>query len=160
MAATAYTPHPSIRPSHEYLKSLPTLRILTRENGGNAITKASKENKVNYQIDLKLETAQARYWLVTHCVGEGLSGWKEGVVFAEDLEPDENGEYTIIPYAPADLKKLQRFDYFWMLRTEFERLIDEPWSWERDKRVEEVRAEISKLFPIFRSVGATPACQA
>jgi hypothetical protein len=148
MATTTHRPHPLIRPSPEYLKTLRTLRVLTPENGGKAIEKACREHGVDYQIDLKLETEKTRYWVVTRCGGKVLPGWEEGVVFAEDVKPDENGEHKIVPYNPGTLKKLQRFDYLWMLRTELVRLFDEPWSWEREKRIEEVRAEIHELVPV------------
>jgi hypothetical protein len=151
MATTLHSPHPLIRPSPGYLKTLPTLRVLTPENGGNAIEKACREHGVDYQIDLKLETEETRYWLITRCGRKRVPGWEEGVVFAEDVKPDENGEHKIVQYDPGNLKKLQRFDYLWMLRTELDRLLDEPWSWEREKRIQEVRAEILKLMPVLKS---------
>jgi hypothetical protein len=145
MVATSHNPHPLIRPSPEYLKSLPTLRVLTPADGGKAIAKACREDGLDYQIDLKLETEKTRYWVVTRCAGKVIPGWEEGAVFAEDVQPDENGKFSIVPYNPITVKKLQRFDYLLMLRTHLDHLFDEPWSWEREKRIEEVRVEMHEL---------------
>jgi hypothetical protein len=153
MVATSHNPHPLIRPSPAYLKTLPTLRVLTPKNGGRAIWNACREHGLDYQIDLKLETEQTRYWVVTRCAGKVMAGWEEGVVFAEDVQLDENGEQKIVPYNPSTLKELQRFDYLSMLRTELVHLFEQPWSWEREKRLEEVRAEIHKLLGPKGGVG-------
>jgi hypothetical protein len=81
---------------------------------------------------LKLETEKTRYWVVARCAGKVIPGWEEGVVFAEDVQPDENGKCSIVPYNPSTVKKLQRFDYLLMLRADLNHLFDEPWSWERE----------------------------
>jgi hypothetical protein len=39
----------------------------------------------DYRLELKLETKETRYWLITRCVGDGIPGWKEGVVIVESV---------------------------------------------------------------------------
>jgi hypothetical protein len=151
MDATSHRPHPSIRPSAEYLKTLPTLRVVTPDTASEEMQTFCRDRGFDYQIELRLETEETRYWLLTRCVGDAFEGWKEGVVLAENVKPDDYGQHAMVPYSSTNLKDLQRRDYFWMLRAELNRLLDEdekePPSREREKRIEELRTEMDMLMP-------------
>jgi len=102
-------------------------------------------------LELKLETEDYNYWLLTYCVGEPFTGWREGVVLMENVQPDEEGMQSMMPYGEKELKTLQRLDYFHMIEEDLKRLLDEderePSSSEREKRIEELRKEITNLVP-------------
>jgi hypothetical protein len=153
---TTQLPHPLIRPSPDHLKSLPTLRVLTPETDGPAIRKRCRARGCDFRLELKWQTERARFWLITRCVGEPFTDWKEGNVLVENIEPDDAAEREMVPYGSADLKRLQRIDYFWMLRAEFERLLEEPWSWEREKRLEELRMEMQEVACAIVSADRNP----
>jgi hypothetical protein len=140
-AVTAYHPHPQIRPSPEYLKTLPTLRVLTPDTTFKRYRKAA----IDYRLELKMETVMARFWLIARCSGEPFKDWREGNVLVETVQDADPDEHEMVPYGSGDVKRLQRMDYFWMLRAEFERLLAEPWSWEREKRLKEVREEMQRV---------------
>jgi hypothetical protein len=144
------THHPLIRPSPEYLKTLPTLRVLTPQTDDEATRRHCRTRGYDFRLELKLVTVRARFWLITYCVGEPFAGWQEGKVFVESLEVNPVGEREAVPYGPADLKWLQRFDYIAMLRAEIDHMLEEPWSWETDHRIREVRAEMYKLMKVSK----------
>ena len=83
MAAISRNPHQSIRPRAEYLRALPTLRVSTPETDGEEMREFCRARGFDYRLELKLETTEARFWLITRCVGEGIPGWEEGVVIVE-----------------------------------------------------------------------------
>ena len=63
----------------------------------------------------------------------------------ESLSPNEAGEYEMMPYDSENLKSLQRLDYSQRLWAAFDLLRNQPWTWERDKQIEEVRKEFKQL---------------
>jgi hypothetical protein len=139
------THHPLIRPSPEYLKTLPTLRVLTPQTDDEATRRHCRARGYDFRLELKLVTVLARYWIITHCVGEPFAGWEEGKVFMENLELHHMDGREPVPYGSTDLKWLQRFDYIAMLRKEIDQLLGEPWSCETDNRIRDVRAEMYKV---------------
>jgi len=124
---------------------LPTLRVQTPETDGESVRDHCHARGADYRLELKLETEEYRYWLCTRCVGEPFTDWREGAVIVENVQPNEYGEYEMLPYASEDLKRLQRLDYFRVLRQELDRLIQQPHSWETDKQIEKLRGEIEKM---------------
>jgi hypothetical protein len=78
-------PHSSVRPRAEYLRSLPTLRVSTPETDGVEMQQFCRARHFDYRLELKLETEETRYWLITRCVGAGIPGWHEGGVVAESV---------------------------------------------------------------------------
>jgi hypothetical protein len=140
--------HPCIRPSPEYLKALPTLRVLTPEADDTSTKRHCRTRGYEFRLELKLVTVRARYWFIASCVGEPFSGWQEGKVYVEWLEDGRQDPLTAVPYGTEDLKWLQRFDYLAMLRAELDQLLDEPWSWEGDDRIRELRKEIYKVIGV------------
>jgi hypothetical protein len=138
------THHPWIRPSPEYLRTLPTLEVLTPQNVGKATARFCRTRGCDFRLELKLVTPRARFWLIAHCVGEPFPAWEEGKVCVEGLEVN-NSEREPVPYGSADLKWLQRFDYIDMLRAEIAELLEAPWSRDTNNRIREVRAEAYKL---------------
>jgi len=147
MPPTDSAPHPSIRPTPEYLWKLPTLRIRSPQTDGETIAEYCRARGFDYRLELKMETATVRYWLCTRCVGEGFPDWNEGVVLMENVQPNEAGEHVLVPYGSDDLKSGQRVDYVRKLMREIERLLEEPESVERDKQLEETRKEIEHALP-------------
>jgi hypothetical protein len=138
------THHPLIRPSPEYLKTLPTLRVLTPETHDRSTMRRCRPRGYDFRLELKLVTAQARYWLITHCVGEPFAGWQKGKVYVERLEVGPVEQLEAVLYGSSDLKRLQRFDYLAMLRAELDRLLAEPWNWAADDGIREVQREMCK----------------
>jgi hypothetical protein len=136
--------HPLIRPSPEYLKTLPTLRVLP-DNDDTSTKRDGRTRGYDFRLELKLVTERARYWLIARCVGEPFCGWQEGKVYVEWLEEGRQDPLSAVPYGSDDLKWLQRFDYLGMLRADLDQLLDEPWSWEGDERIRELRKEMYKV---------------
>jgi hypothetical protein len=145
MPNSTQRPHPWIRPSPEYLKTLPTLRVLTSDTDGEVIRKYCRASGCSFQLELKWETETTRFWLITECVGVPFPGWEEGKVFVDGLELNHAAEREGVPYGSAELQRLQRLDYIAMLRGELEDLFDDRWNSERDKRIREVRTELYKV---------------
>jgi hypothetical protein len=141
MANATHYPHPWIRPSPEYLKTLPTLRVLTPETDCELVRSYCRAQGCDFQLELKLEMETTRYWVITRCIGEPLAGWKEGKIVAENVQTVSE----LLPYGSADLKRLQRLDYIAMLGAELDRILGSPWSWETDDRIREVRMEMYKV---------------
>jgi hypothetical protein len=148
MPDSAHHPHPCIRPSPECLKTLPTLRVLTSDTDGEVIRKYCRASGCSFQLELKWETEITRFWLITRCAGVPFPGWEEGKVFVEGLELNYTAQREGVPYGTADLKRLQRLDYLAMLRGELDDLLDDQGSWERDRRIREVRTELYKVIGV------------
>ena len=85
MPGTSHHPRHSVLPRADYLRALPTLRVSTPETDGKEMQEFCRARGFDYRLELKLETAETRYWLITRCVGQGIPGWKEGVVIAESV---------------------------------------------------------------------------
>jgi hypothetical protein len=145
--SNVHHPHPSIRPDPEYLKTLPTLAVLTPKVASKAMKKFCSADRFDYRLELKLETHDARYWLITRWSAKGPSVVRRGVVLHESLTANARGQYEMIPYTLAVAKKLQQYDYWLLLRAELMRLLDEPWNWEREKWIQEVETEMDKVIP-------------
>jgi hypothetical protein len=141
------THHPLIRPSPEYLKTLPTLRVLP-DTDDTSIKRDSRARGYDFRLELKLVTVRARYWLIARCVGEPFSGWQEGKIYVEWLADLRQDPLTAVPYGSEDVKWLQRFDYLAMLRADIDQLLGEPWSWQADNRIREVRKEMYKVIGV------------
>jgi hypothetical protein len=142
------THHPLIRPSPEYLKTLRTIRVLTPETDDASTKRHCRKRGYDFRLELKLFTVRARYWFIAHCVGEPFAGWQEGKVYLEWLDGGYKDPLAAVPYGSDDVKWLQRFDYLAMLRADLDRLLDEPWSWELDDRIREVRKEIYRVIGV------------
>jgi hypothetical protein len=136
---------PSIRPNPEILRHLPTLRVRTPETDGETMQEYSRELGFDYRLELKLETERFRFWLCTLHTGTFPSGWHEGAVLMENVLPNEDGEHEMMPYDSENLKFLQRLDYSHLLWAELDYLRSQPFTWERDKRIEEVLKEFKRL---------------
>jgi hypothetical protein len=147
MTPFTHHPHAFIRPSPEYLQTLPTLRAVTPETDSDSVRRRCRALGCDYQLELKLETNEARFWLITRCVGEPFAGWRVGKVLMESMVGNHD---ELVPYGSAELKRLQRFDYIAMLRTEIARLLVSPSSMENDNRIREVRAEMCKVIGIVK----------
>ena len=141
MIDNAQTHHPSIRPSPDYLRQLPTIEVRTHESDGEHIREYCQDSGFEFRIELKLETEICRYWLCMRCVGEGFADWREGAVIVEELD----GECEMTAYGNENLKQLQRIDYCRTLKLELDRLLKEPESSETQKRLSEVRQELNEL---------------
>jgi len=151
MADDLRSPHPSIRPSLEHLRQLPTLSVRAPETDGENIQEHCRASGTDYRLELKLETEDYRFWLCTRSVGEPFTGWRDDAVLMENVKPDEDGLLQMSPYGADDLKLLQKIDYLNLLRNELLRLLDEesrgPFSWVRKTRIQELREEMGSLIP-------------
>lgn len=132
-----------IRPHPETLRQLPTIRVETPETAGEAAQEYCRATGSNYKIELKRETESRRYWLITECVGEPYTGWREGVALMVCVETDDCSEF--VPYTATETKGLQGLDYLNKLMADLNRLLAEPWSWEGDKVIRDLRGEIVSL---------------
>jgi hypothetical protein len=122
-----------------------SIRVLTSDTDGEATRRYCRTRGCSFRLELKWETETTRFWLITRCVGEPFPGWEEGNVFVSGLEVNYTAERDGVSYGSADLKRLQRLDYIAMLRAELDILLDDKWSWERDRRICEVRTEMYKV---------------
>jgi hypothetical protein len=61
------------------------------------------------------------------------------------MESTVGNHDELVPYGSEELKRLQRFDYIAMLRTEIARLLVSPSSMENDNHIREVRAEMCRV---------------
>jgi hypothetical protein len=134
--------HPFISPKIEHIKSLPTLRVETHEDGTERHRQRCQERGFEYRLELKLETAAEAFWLLTKCSGKAFDGWKEGAVIAFSKIPDADGCYESCVYDES----ARRPSYVWYLVHKRAELKKQPWSWERDKQLKETQDEIDALY--------------
>jgi len=119
--------------------------VSTPETDGETMKSYCRDHGFDYQLELKLETEDRRYWLCTRCVGQGFARWHEGVALVENVKPNEAGEHEMTPYGANDVKTLQRVDYSMLLMAQLDRLLEGPQSPETDKEILEVRKEINSF---------------
>src|SRR5215470_6565766 len=122
-----------IRPDLTALRGMPTIHKVAEPWG---------------KLELKLETADTRYWLTTEGVSRKTSGtpinYVVDYVTVEKRTDDGNWDLKAV-YSPEAWKLSQGFDYCQMLYQELERLntsLENRFSWETVKRIEEVEREL------------------
>ena len=125
--------HATIRPALTTLRHRPTLHQVTESWG---------------KIELKLETADTRYWVTTEGVPEKRTGtpinYVVNYVTVEKLSEDGNWDLKAV-YSPEAWKLSQGFDYCQMLYqdlAELQRQQDRHFTWERVREIEQVRREL------------------
>lgn len=122
-----------IRPALTSLRRLPTLHQVSEAWG---------------KLELKLETADTRYWLTTEGVPQKTSGtpinYVVDYVTVEKLSEDGNWDLKAV-YSPEAWKLSQGFDYCQMLYQELHRLntqLEQQFSWETLTDIERLQAEL------------------
>jgi hypothetical protein len=127
-------PHPSIRPTLDALRDLPTLRQERRVLDG-----------VEGVLDLKLESDERRYWICS-----SATVLRPGAAVPPELCTDnvtmevfnpEAEEWDAFVYSPDRTKELQMVDYFQVLG----RRLDELLSREAPDSIVDTRREIEEL---------------
>ena len=142
--------HRAIRPSAEELRGLPTLDTWTPDSPFWApLRERVLAAGPDAQLELKLETRDARFWLCTRGAdgpGPGvLANWVVGNV---TVEPTAEVEADLWVYGPAETLKLQGIDYMNVLREEVDRLYERA---EADstpdnmRKLNEARDELTRL---------------
>jgi hypothetical protein len=126
--------HPSIRPSVDSLRRLPSIRQEKRVLQG-----------VDGVFDLKLESEERRFWVCTsrslaHAEGETPAFFRPDHVVMEVRNPETEAWDSFV-YGPGDTKELQMFDYFDLLG----RRLDELLAREAPESPRETRKEIEEL---------------
>jgi hypothetical protein len=124
---------PTIRPTLQSLRSLPTLHQVAETWG---------------KLELKLETQDTRYWITTEGVQEKTNGtpinYVVNYVTVEKLSDDGNWDLKAV-YSPEAWKLSQGFDYCQLLYQELNRLNkeqEEQFSWEREKEIQDLWKEL------------------
>jgi hypothetical protein len=93
---------------------------------------------------LKLETETELFWQLTKFVCKqefGYTDWKEGVVLVESLIPNDRGECGFFVYTAAT-RAVQYLNFLVAKRDELKK---HPFSWERDKEIEETQRKINEF---------------
>jgi hypothetical protein len=100
------------------------------------------------KLELKLETADTRYWVTTEGVTEKKSGTPINYVLdyvtVEKLSDDGNWDLKAV-YSPEAWKLSQAFDYCQILYGDLNRLQDEletNFSWQALSEIERVQKEL------------------
>jgi len=146
----------ALRPRPEQLGRLPTLGLLTPADCPGPLRRLARRAGVDFLLELKLVTAEARYWLCTRGAERPAAGlpdcWVEGHVLPEYLLPGGGREFGD-PDGPAAASALQAADYVNYLRAECDRLEGqherEP-SHDLARRVEEARVEVRQALLAWR----------
>jgi hypothetical protein len=122
-----------IRPALQSLRSLPTLHQVSEPWG---------------KLELKLETADTRYWITTEGVPRKTSGtpinYVVNYVTVEKLSEDGNWDLKAV-YSPEAWRLSQGFDYCQLLCQELNRLnaqLEENFSWETVREIDQVEREL------------------
>lgn len=141
------TESPNVPPHPDKLCSLPTIRTLTSDD--EEFRDLCKGMGFVFTLELKLETPEVRYWFCTRSQGNGITGWNEGNVIMELLKPNEPGVGEFLPYKADDTSTMQRIAYMNRLAGDVDRLTKElakhPESWELNKQLDAVIAEIGRV---------------
>jgi hypothetical protein len=123
----------AIRPDLIALRKMPTIHKVAEPWG---------------KLELKLETADTRYWLTTEGVLRKTSGtpinYVVDYVTVEKRTDDGSWDLKAV-YSPEAWKLSQGFDYCQMLYQELERLradLDEQFSWGTLREIESVEKEL------------------
>jgi hypothetical protein len=140
-----------IRPSAEALRKLPTLKTETPEDWP-ALRERAESKGVRPILELKLETADTRYWLCTQGFAEKPEGgpynWIVGYVTID--YKNESGDWASdgTCYGPDSTKFLQGNDYLRGLVAKKETLQakqEREHSWETAKEISAIQAEIDQI---------------
>jgi hypothetical protein len=125
--------HRFIRPDLMALRRQPT-KIQVAESWG--------------KLELKLETADTRYWLTTEGVARKTTGTPINYVVdyvTVEKRADDGGWDLKAVYSPEAWKLSQGFDYCQLLYQELERLkkqLEEEFSWGIAKEIESLEREL------------------
>jgi len=123
----------TIRPALRSLRGLPTLHQVAESWG---------------KLELKLETADTRYWVTTEGVPHKMSGmpinYVQDYVTVEKRSASGSWDLKAV-YSPEAWQLSQGFDYCQMLYREMNRLEDElarDFSWETVRQIEDLKLEL------------------
>jgi len=122
-----------IRPDLNILRSLPTIHQVAESWG---------------KLELKLETADTRYWLTTEGVARKTGGtpinYVVDYVTVEKRSMDGTWDLKAV-YSPEAWKLSQGFDYCQLLYQELDRLntsLEERFSWDTVREIEGLEREL------------------
>ncbi len=150
--------HRPIRPSAEQLRDLPTLDTWTPDSPAWApLREQTRAFGVEFLLELKLETRDARYWVCTEGAEQPRTGvLKNWVVGNVTVEPKARGEVSLMAYNPEETKQLQGIDYMNLLREEvdwlYERAEADP-TGENRRGLDEARDELTRLIERLKKQG-------
>jgi len=125
-----------IRPDLKVLRTLPTIHQVAEPWG---------------KLELKLETADTRYWLTTEGVTRRTGGTPINYVIdyvtVEKRTEDGNWDLKAV-YSPEAWKLSQCFDYCRLLNQDQERWeaeLDERFSWDAVREIERLERELAEV---------------
>jgi hypothetical protein len=152
------TEHRPVRPSADQLRGLPTLDTWTPDSPMWArLRDRSRAAGVDFRLELKLETRDARFWLCTRGAdGPGPGVLPNWIVDNVTVEPTAGAEADLPAYSPAETKPLQALESMNLAREEVDRLHEraeaDPTP-ENLRKLDEVRDELTRLIERLREQG-------
>ena len=132
-----------IRPALTSLRDLPTLQAVSESVG---------------RLELKLETDTNRYWITTEGVTRKTSGLPVNCVVdyvTVERRTSEGAWDLQAVYSPEAWKLSQGFDYTHLIlqeRREIEETLEDDFSWELLRRLEELDAELELVNQVLSSL--------
>jgi hypothetical protein len=138
-----------IRPTPEKLRELPTIDVLTQDDGTEAWRDRARQLGVEIRMELKLQAEDESYWLCTRGVNgpnpDVPQSWIVGNVtigFSDD---------EVTTYGPDNVIAFQRLDYMDILKANLNQLCEldeqEP-SHETKTEIDKTREELRSLMGI------------
>jgi hypothetical protein len=133
----------TIRPDLTVLRTLPTIHQVAEPWG---------------RLELKLETADTRYWLTTEGAAHRMGGMPINYVVdyvTVEKRTDEGNWDLKAVYSPEAWKLSQGFDYCHLLYQELMRLqerLERKFSWDTVREIEAVESEMEEVNRALRSL--------
>jgi hypothetical protein len=162
----------AVRPTADYLRQLPTLETITQDDWPEVMEHVPPHRRRDFTLELKLVTAEAKYWLCTKGypepptltaeetgAGYGLRQAEMYVAGYVSIEPRERGPgraREFLPYGPGETAWFQGVDYWRMLADECERLqrqLKRKHTWELDKQLEATIKEMERVDETLKRMG-------
>jgi len=143
MQADATLPHPEIRPGLDSLRTLPSICEIEEDWG---------------RIELKLETADTRYWVTTR--GLTQKSCQAPINYVVDYvtvekRTDDGGWDLNAVFSPEAWKLSQAFDYCQLLYRDLRVLnerLEEDFSWDTKQRLDVVLRELEMTNKVIRDL--------
>jgi hypothetical protein len=145
-----------IRPRPEHLRELPTLATRTTDQCTALHRQLLEADGIDWVTELKLDSAEVRYWLCTRGLDHARPDWSEGCVVGYITPEYRRSDGTWVPglaYGSAEVDRLQGMDYLHKLLRELRHLHDREKndvSWALKKQIDATQDE---LYTVSRILG-------
>jgi hypothetical protein len=142
-----------VRPRAQYLRQLPTLARQTAEQAPTEQQELARRAGIDFVLELKLQTPEARWWLCTQGAAEARPGVPRGwiVDYITPEYPDNNGGWRAddsAAYGPQNTAWLQGNDYLQMLTDECDRIRavhEKHFTWKTAQQLDVTQEEIRQV---------------